>query len=114
MKISRVAWVAVSLGVIGASPAFASDEFATDESQTVDVRFHDLDLAKNKDAKVLFMRLRDAAEDVCGTTYDAASLFTRLQVEQCQKEAIGGAVEKINQPLLTAVYDKHFERRGQS
>ena len=114
MKISRVACVAVSLGVIGASPAFATDEFATDEAQTVDVHFRDLDLAKNQDAKVLFMRLKDAAEDVCGTTYDAASLFTRLQIKQCQKEAIGGAVAKIDQPLLTAVYDRHFERRGQS
>ena len=116
MKISRIACVAVSLGVIGASPAFAAEELAAEngDTQTVDVYFPDLNLAKNKDAKLLFMRLRNAAEDICGTTFDAATLYSRLQVEQCQKEAIGQAVSKIDKPLLTAVYDRHFERRGQS
>src|SRR5690242_13564052 len=100
MKISRIACVAVSLGVIGASPAFAAEEFAAEngDTQTVDVYFPDLNLDKNKDAKLLFMRLRNAAEDICGTTFDAATLYSRLQVEQCQKEAIGQAVSKIDKP----------------
>ena len=117
MKISRIACVAVSLGLIGVGPAFAADADDGDnfETQTINVFYPDLDLAKNKDARVLFMRLKNAAQDVCGDTFDAPYLSERVEVEQCQKDAIATAVVKINQPLLTAVYDKHYDvRRGQS
>ena len=118
MKITRIACVAVSLGLIGGGSAFAADEGANDDyvqTQTINIFYPDLDLAKNKDAKVLFMRLENAAKDICGDSFDTPYLSERTSVEQCQKNAIANAVVKINQPLLTAVYDKHYEiRRGQS
>ncbi len=121
MKISRMACVAVSLGLLGAGPAFAADENVSRAdsadyvaTETINVLYYDLDLAKNKDAKILFLRLKNAAQDICGDTFDAASLSERIEVDQCQKDAIAGAVEKVNRPLLTAVFDRHYDvRRGQ-
>ncbi len=114
-KISGIACVAVCLGLIGVGPAFAADEGDNVETQTVQVFYSDLNLAQNKDAHILFMRLQNAAADICGDTFDAPELSARLEVEQCQKDAIANAVVKVNEPLLTAVYDKHYEaRRGQS
>ena len=114
MKISRIACVAVSLGLIGVGPAFA-DESGNVETQTVQVFYPDLDLSKTKDTKILFIRLKNAAQDVCGDTFDAPFLDERDRVEACQQSAIANAVVKINQPLLTALYDRHYDiRRGQS
>jgi UrcA family protein len=113
-KISSIACVAVALGLIGASPAFAADESDNVDTQTIQVFYPDLNLARNKDAHLLFMRLQNAAADVCGDSFDAATLSERMQVEQCQQDAIANAVVKVNEPLLTAVYDKHYDaRRGQ-
>lgn len=115
MKISRIACVAVSVGVLCTGTAFAADEDADVTTQTINVFYPDLDLAKSKDARVLFMRLKNAAKDICGDTFETPYLSERASVEQCQKDAIANAVVKIDQPRLTAVYDRHYDiRRGQS
>jgi UrcA family protein len=117
MKISRIACVAVSLGLLGAGTAFATDDAADADvtTQTINVFYPDLNLTKSQDARVLFMRLENAAKDICGDAFETPYLSERANVEQCQKNAIANAVVKIDQPRLTAVYDKHYDiRRGQS
>ncbi len=114
MNISRIACVAVSLGMLGASSAFAAGTFSMDEGgrfekQTINVLYPDLNLAKTKDARILYMRLESAAREICGDAFDAGSLYERNEVDQCQKDAIAGAVTKVNQPLLTAIYEKHYD-----
>jgi UrcA family protein len=107
MKIIRaVACAAVSIGVLAGSTAFADDYGS--ETRSVRVLFPDLNLATEHGTKTLFMRLQNAAQDVCGDTFDTPYIDVRVQVERCQQTAIESAVEQINQPLLISLYDRHY------
>jgi UrcA family protein len=81
---------------------------ANEETSAVTVQFSDLDLNSPHGAKHLFLRLRNAAESVCGDEDDAVALYERGTILQCQQQAVEQAVERINRPLLTVIYDQRF------
>ena len=91
------------------SPSIARDEA---ETQSVRVTFSDLDLGTANGAKTLFMRLQDAARQVCGNPFETVDLTDHLEAEQCQQGAIENAVVQIHSPLLTARYDRHYRREA--
>ena len=70
---------------------------------SVFVHFADLDLSSAAGAKVLYERLRGAAESVCAPL-DDRSLWRHMRFNACVKGAISGAVAKVDQPLVTAYY----------
>jgi UrcA family protein len=67
------------------------------------VKYADLDISTSQGAATLYKRIRSAAEAVCllADQRDLATMFLR---KQCVKQAIEGAVTKVNQPTLSAVY----------
>jgi UrcA family protein len=89
--------------------AHASDLGSNYEEPTsVTVHFSDLDLTKPKAVTTLYLRLRDASELVCGDDAQAIDLELRSELERCNQTAIENAVETVNRPLLTALYDRRF------
>jgi UrcA family protein len=69
---------------------------------TTTVKYADLDLSTSQGAAALYNRIRFASEAVCAPAdRDLASTFRR---QQCLKQAITGAVAKVNQPALSALY----------
>ena len=68
------------------------------------VRFADLDLSRSEGARVLYQRLRGAAETVCAHLVDR-DLAIQLSHTRCVRAAIRNAVEKVDQPMLTAYYN---------
>jgi UrcA family protein len=108
MKTSLIVCMAVSIGLVSANAAFADQHRQT---QTVNVMFPDLNPAKKKDAEVLFIRLQDAARDVCGDTFDTPYLTERVDIRRCEQAAVGNAVAKIDEPKLTALYDQRYGAR---
>jgi UrcA family protein len=107
-----VALASATLGLTGATVAQADSERPNlDETvASVKVAFSDLDLGSKKDSKLLYIRLQDAAETVCGDDLQTVTLTERREIRQCQQEAIESAVARVDRPLLTTLYDRHFPR----
>ncbi len=96
---------ATSLGLATAAPAFADADTSV---ESVRVMYPDLDLATPKGTKLLFMRLKSAAQDVCGDLYNIEFLSEIHKIEQCQQTAMESAVMQVDRPLLTALYDRRY------
>jgi len=72
----------------------------SDAPRSVTVSYRFLDLSNPEDAKVLYRRIRHAAESVC-PKYTQRDL-QRLQVwRTCYDAAVTSAIAKVDQPALT-------------
>lgn len=78
------------------------------ETTTRVVRFGDLDTNSAYGAKHLFLRLTLAGQVVCGDATQAVDLAERGDILRCQQKAVEDAVERIDRPRLTAIYDQRF------
>ncbi|HTD74161.1 MAG TPA: UrcA family protein [Steroidobacteraceae bacterium] len=84
-----------------ASGANAADQptvaEASREQVTYPVGYSDLDVSKIKGAKVLYLRIRYAAETLCQN----AATWGKSDREACMRKAVNDAVARVNVPLLT-------------
>jgi UrcA family protein len=71
--------------------------------RTTTVKYADLDLSTPQGATSLYNRIRFASEAVCSPA-DHGNLAAISRSQKCVKQAIAGAVAKVNRPTLTAVY----------
>ncbi len=67
------------------------------------VKFGDLNISNPQGAAVLYDRIRDAANSVCGQEYSSGGIDILLK-RVCIEKAIEGAVTKVNAPALSALY----------
>lgn len=70
---------------------------------SVVVHFADLDLSHTEGARVLYQRLRGAAETVCAPS-DDRNLAGQMRFKACVKSAISTAVAKVDEPTLAVYY----------
>jgi UrcA family protein len=63
------------------------------------VRYSDLDITESDGAKVLYSRIRAAAEDVCGRSSGTDPIL-RLAITGCIHNAVDKAVKDVNAPML--------------
>jgi len=91
-------------GAAWASTATSPDPFAGEPKGAV-VRYRASDLATSDGARHLYLRLAEAASDVCDDTgeYDLRQSFA-----DCERTAIADAVSVLGSASLTAEYDRHF------
>ena len=61
------------------------------------VGFSDLDVSKIGGAKILYMRIRFAAEVLC----ESAATWGKKEGQACVRKAVNDAVARVNSPLLT-------------
>jgi UrcA family protein len=77
------------------------------------VRYGDLNLNNETDAKIMLQRIVQAAKTACGG-HATASSFTgsvdHLTFEACRTDAVSRAVTQLGAPLVTRIY---FEVRPQ-
>jgi UrcA family protein len=85
---------AISGTALAQEPAVAS---TTTWSVTIPVRYSDLDVSKISGAKILYMRIRFAAETLC----KSAATWGKKEGEACVRKAIDDAVVRVDAPLLT-------------
>ena len=83
--------------------ALAAGAQAT-EVTPVHVKYADLDLNDAAGAKVLYQRIRRAADTVCAVPDTNQIAFIALK-KQCMVKAIAEAVAQVNVPTLTALYE---------
>ncbi len=100
-RLMGIATVVVATSLANAeSPAMKGAET---KSQTV--AFSRADAQTADGAKELYMRLRDAAGNVCGAS-DSAKGIPGWEERACTTSALGGAVREINVPALSALHGK--------
>jgi UrcA family protein len=76
---------------------------------TKKVTYGDLNLENEAGAKVLYARLRRAAQDVC-SPYQSDELARKRVWQTCVENSLSDAVGRINKPLVTALHNKSASR----
>jgi UrcA family protein len=98
-KFLVLAGVAGLCGTAIAAQAQANAPEPTATSTTViyPVRYSDLDLSKMKDARILYLRIRHAAETLC----ESAATWGKREGQTCVRKSVNDAVARVDAPLLT-------------
>ena len=73
------------------------------------VAFGDLNLDSAQGAKILYSRLRYAAQDVC-SPYQGDELARKRVWQTCVESSLSDAVARINKPQVTALHNKSASR----
>ena len=100
---SELAKFLVLAGVVGlcgtaiVSRAQAREPTASSTTVIYPVRYSDLDVSKMKGAKILYLRIRYAAETLC----ESAATWGKREGQSCVRKAVDDAVARVNAPLLT-------------
>jgi UrcA family protein len=89
-------------GVVFGVAVLPADADISDVPQ-VTVKFGDLDISSPRGAAVLYGRIRGAAEKLC-SPYDRDDLPSKMRLNACIDKAILGAVIRVNNGALAAVY----------
>ena len=76
------------------------------ELVTYPVGYSDLDVSKLKGAKILYLRIRYAAETLC----KSAATWGKKEGEACVREAVDDAVARVDVPLLSQYYQLRSKR----
>jgi len=101
-KISVAAATLATIVLSGIAPAALAGSERDERSQVV--RFDDLNLASEAGVRALYLRIRNAAGDVCGPSQLAGSHVVSEAWKDCVSSAVRTAILKVNRPTLTAYY----------
>ena len=93
------AWQCVALAAPEAPTARDVDQ--------ITIHFGDLNIDQTAGAAVLYRRIRNAAERVCGEPQLPGSHVVSPSWRRCVAQAIDGAVVAVDRPALTVYYRKH-------
>jgi UrcA family protein len=92
-------------GLLAAGAAFAADQADGTQTRQLTIRYHDVDMSTPDGAMALYGRISRAARLVCGER--GRSLAEQSDWQRCEQAAIAGAVQRIDNPLLTTIYREH-------
>ena len=92
--------------VLGAPATVLANTSGSHENNTATVMYADLNLGNEAGVKVLYSRLKHASKDVCGVAsiLMSGTLSRIQQSQQCYRETLTQAVEKIDNDLLTRIH----------
>ncbi len=77
------------------------------------VAYGDLNLDSNLGAKVLYARLRYAAQNVCAPVEDIRDLGRQSVWQHCVDKALAAAVKQVNAPKVNALYKQTANRSSE-
>jgi UrcA family protein len=111
MRTSIAAAVVLTIIGLGLTlPAGATARASRDEETArTTVHFGDLDLQSYQGASALYSRLSQAASRVCSAIMEPYVRMTRAY-HTCHSEALSKAVQQVDRPLLTQIYDRHLPK----
>jgi UrcA family protein len=102
MSYPRIAIALTAFTFACSLPIAAADPSAP---PSLVVKYDDLDLSTEKDAKTLYARLRMAARQACAA-HDGRDLRRRALWRQCYDDALSGAVVKVNRDTVSALHQR--------
>jgi UrcA family protein len=98
----------LTMGALLVSPPVAT---AAQPYATTTVYYNLSDLWTDQGTRAVYRRIVNAAELVCPSE-DSLNLSEIAASKECQQQAIAGAVAKIGNARLTAVYARTLARHG--
>jgi UrcA family protein len=101
-------WIKAALVLLAG--AWQSDAMAAPgapEAEQITVRFGDLNVDQTAGAAVLYRRIHNAAESVCGEPQLPGSRIVSYSWRRCVAQAVDRAVAAVDRPALTAYYRAH-------
>jgi UrcA family protein len=107
MCISSQLLTAAAMFAVLALPAHADAASAADSIRGRSVvQYGDLDVATERDARILLQRIELAATKACGGHPTFSTYTGRLDgtFEECRSGAIRRAVKKLGAPTVTRIY----------
>jgi UrcA family protein len=94
MKSKRHVLIGLTALAAALTASLASAATTDGAPRTAVVRYSDLDLSKPRDAHRLYVRIKDAAREVCDNS--PMSDLQRLRVyKQCMNEAVSNALAQV-------------------
>ena len=109
MKRHALMKTAATIIMATAIPMTAMANVAKTESvDSVKVSFSDLDMKNPMAQKVLYRRLKLAANEVCGpvSVHQAGSFSDAREGRQCYRQALDKAVSELNMPAIKALHHR--------
>jgi UrcA family protein len=100
--------LAATLSCTACAAAFAAD--AQSQSESVVVRYDDLNLANPAGIEKLYQRIQAAARIVCGGT-GTRSLQAKMDATRCREQAVSDAVKAVDNRILTAMHKEKASPR---
>jgi UrcA family protein len=100
----------LTAGAILGALATISNVYGADEAPAppqVLVKFADLDVSTLQGGLALYGRIHGAADDVCSRMYPNTVAY-RWHKDSCLQKVIAGAVAKVNEPALSAVFASKY------
>ena len=96
--------IVVALGAPTIASADASNGL---KGVSVKVSYADLNLEKQEGAKALYRRLQQASKQACGVRglKVAGSVQRMVATQQCYREALSAAVERVDNELVTQIHN---------
>jgi len=95
---------------VALASSFGAVSAADPSSASITVKYADLDIASPSGARVLYERIRAAAQSACSYFW----FKTDADEARCLQNTIAKAVTKVNQPALSAVYDAKYKTAAPS
>lgn len=92
--LSSLGGAAIGGTALASEPSSTS---TTHSSVTHPVGYGDLDISTAKGARILYLRIRYAAETLC----ENAATWGKKEGQACVNKALNDAVARVNAPLLT-------------
>jgi UrcA family protein len=100
------ALVVIAVGLSASAAVVAGEVTVSDDGiPTVKVDYSGMDLSTSTGATLLYHQLRNAAAQVC-RSLEGRALSLQAQKQRCYNKALSGAVAGVNEPLLTALYQR--------
>jgi UrcA family protein len=99
-----VGLVLIAVGLSSSAAAVAGEVTVSDDGiPTVKVDYSGMDLSTSTGATLLYHQLKNASAQVC-RSLEGRALSLQAQRRRCYNKALSKAVEEVNRPLLTALY----------
>lgn len=101
ISLLAAGFVALGFATIGGNVHAAEPQ----QALTRVVAYGDLNLDSEQGAKVLYARLRQAAQSVC-VPFEGRDLNQKSQWRSCYGNALGSAVVRVNKVSVTALHNQ--------
>jgi UrcA family protein len=111
--IKRIVISALIAGLVCAGEAalFATATSAAELTESVTVRYYDLNLDRPADVARLYHRITATAKSICGVQDLEYSNWLNPVWQHCVDVAVGEAVARVDRPALSAYHQRQL---GQS
>jgi UrcA family protein len=109
---SKTSLVAAALIVLACAASSGRVVAQPAQFTTKTVAFGDLNLDSDQGAKILYARLRHAAQDVCVPLEDSRELSRKANWQTCVDSALASAIRQVNKPRVNALYKQNVTSRS--